>query len=215
MTQENKDISCETCAKSFTSKDALQQHNKSKHPERIKHSLLTRSAKKKIILGIIIVLIAGLIVWGITALLKKDAQSSFTIELADKSHIPTGAVHWHPKIKIIIDGKEQQIPTGIGVNIGKRIDAHLSGMGMSPTHTHESDGTIHLENNNPSSKPETTSLGYFFHVWDKQFSKECIFEYCTGKGTLKMYVNGKENNDFEKYLMKDKDEIKIEYVSNT
>ena len=87
-------------------------------------------------------------------------------------------------------------------------------MGMSPTHTHESDGTIHLENNNPISKPETTSLGYFFHVWNRVFSKECIFEYCTDKGTLKMYVNGKENNEFGRYLMKDKDDLKIEYISN-
>ncbi len=211
MTEEYK---CESCQKSFTVAGALEQHNKSKHPERIKRPLLTKSAKKKIIRGVIIIAILGLIVWGITALLRKDAQSAFAIELEDTSHIPTGAMHWHPNLKIIIDGKEQLIPVGIGVDIGKRIDLHLSGMGMSPTHTHESDGTIHLENSNPSSKPETTSLGYFFHVWSKQFTKECIFEYCTNKGTVKMYVNGKEINDFERYLMRDKDEIRIEYISN-
>ena len=210
MTKEYK---CESCQKSFIMADALQQHNRSKHPEKIKQPLVTQSAKKKIVRGVVIIAILGLMVWGVAALLKKDAQSLFAIDLGSTAHIPTGAVHWHPKITISIDGKEQQIPVGIGVDIGKRIDSHLSGMGMSPTHTHESDGTIHLENNNPSSKPETTSLGYFFHVWDKQFSKECIFEYCTDKGALKMTVNGKENNEFGRYLMKDKDEIRIEYIT--
>ena len=197
MTKEYK---CGDCQKLFIAEDALMQHNKSKHPEKIKQPLVTQSAKKKIVRGVVIIAILGLMVWGVAALLKKDAQSLFAIDLGSTAHIPTGAVHWHPKITISIDGKEQPIPVGIGVNIGKRIDTRFSGMGMSPTHTHENDGTIHLENNNPSSKPETTSLGYFFHVWDKQFSKECIFEYCTDKGTLKMTVNGKANEEFEQYL---------------
>jgi len=126
--------------------------------------------------------------------------------------IPKGSVHWHPQLEIKIDGKQIPIPTGIGVKDGRVVDAHLSGMKMSPTHTHESDGTIHLENNNPSSKPETVTLGYFFYVWDKQFNSTCIFEYCIG--TLKMTVNDKESSEFERYVMRDKDKIIIEYTSN-
>ena len=85
-------------------------------------------------------------------------------------------------------------------------------MRMSPTHTHESDGTIHLENNMPWQKPETLTLGYFFKVWGKNFSSSCIFEYCNNKnGILTMTANGKENFEFDKYMMHDKDEIIIEY----
>ena len=111
------------------------------------------------------------------------------------------------------DGEITQIPSNIGISVGKIVDTDLSGMRMSATHTHETDGTIHLENNNPSKKPESLTLGYFFYVWDKQFSSSCIFEYCTDKGELKMYVNGKENAEFENYIMRDKDEILIEYTS--
>ena len=46
----------------------------------------------------------------------------------------------------------------------------------------------------------------------KTFSKDCIFEYCSGAdGTVKMFVNGKENTEFENYLINDKDKIEIRY----
>ena len=84
---------------------------------------------------------------------------------------------------------------------------------MSPTHTHDGTGEIHLENNNPRSKPETMTLGYFFYVWDKPFNSTCIFSYCADKGTLNMSINGKESTEFQNYLMHDKDDILISYAS--
>ena len=126
--------------------------------------------------------------------------------------IPQQPIHWHPKLKIIINDEEQTIPVGIGISVGKSMDYEISGMRMSPTHTHESDGTIHLENNRPWQKPETLTLGYFFKVWDKNFNTSCIFEYCNNEnGTLAMTVNGKPNYEFDNYIMHDKDEIVIEY----
>ena len=128
------------------------------------------------------------------------------------SGVPKQPIHWHPKLKIIIKGEEQFIPQGIGINIGNNIDNQISGMKMAPTHTHENDGTIHLENNRPWQKPETLTLGYFFKVWGKNFNSSCIFDYCYGEnGHLKMTVNGKENFEFDRYIMHDKDEIIIEY----
>ena len=139
-------------------------------------------------------------------LLKKSSRPENT------SGVPQQPIHWHPKLKIIIKGEEQFIPSGIGINLGNNIDNQISGMRMSPTHTHESDGTIHLENNRPWQKPETLTLGYFFKVWGKNFNSSCIFEYCNGENEhLKMTVNGKENFEFDKYIMHDKDEIIIEY----
>lgn len=126
--------------------------------------------------------------------------------------IPQQSIHWHPKLKISINGEGQLIPPGVGINVGNSIDYEISGMRMSPVHTHESDGTIHLENNKPWLKPETLTLGYFFKVWDKKFNNSCIFEYCNNEnGTLVITVNGKPNYQFDKYLMHDKDEIVIEY----
>ena len=127
--------------------------------------------------------------------------------------VPAGPIHWHPNLKIIINGEEQVIPNDIGTGDGTGlvIDTHLSGMGMSPIHTHEEgDGTIHMEQSKPTA--ETLTLGYFFKVWDKQFSETCIFEYCNdGEKKVTMTVNGKENTEFGKYVMRDKDEIVITY----
>ena len=59
---------------------------------------------------------------------------------------------------------------------------------------------------------EGLKLGQFFKVWEKKFSSGCIFEFCNGeKGQVKMTVNGRENKDFENYVMRDKDKIVINY----
>ena len=210
---ENK-YQCEKCEKEFNSEESLAMHNKSKHPE-----LVPKNRKplplKKIRNWTIFLIIVGLIIWGTVAIIPGSNVKELNVNLNGGSvSIPAGEVHWHPKLTIKIDGEIVKVPTDIGSRIGKIVDTHLSGMKMSPTHTHETDGTIHVENNNPSSKPETLTLGYFFYVWDKQFNSSCIFEYCTDKGELKMYVNGEENNEFENYIMGDKDEILIEYFSN-
>ena len=156
---------------------------------------------------IYIVIIAVILVFGGFYVLLRNSSSS-----QNTNGILQQPIHWHPNLKIVINGEGQPIPTGIGINIGKNMDYEISGMRMSPTHTHESDGTIHLENNRPWQKPETLTLGYFFSVWDKKFSSSCIFEYCNNEnGTLTMAVNGKMNYEFDKYVMHDKDEIVIEY----
>ncbi|MBI2667858.1 hypothetical protein HYX17_03775 [Candidatus Woesearchaeota archaeon] len=204
---------CETCDRTFKDADGLAAHNKAKHQE-----LVPKEKKpipvKKIRNWTIFIVIIGLIVLGVLALIPENNVKELNVDISRNSvNIPAGAVHWHPRLTIKIDGETVTIPTNIGINVGKIIDTQISGMRMSPTHTHETDGTIHLENNNPSKKPETLTLGYFFYVWNKQFSSSCIFEYCTDKGELKMYVNGEENTEFANYIMKDKDEITIEYIS--
>ena len=155
---------------------------------------------------IYIVIFLVILVFGSFFLLFRNSSSQ------NVNGIPQQPIHWHPKLKIIINGEKQLIPVGIGINIGKSMDYEISGMRMSPTHTHESDGTIHLENNRPWQKPETLTLGYFFKVWDKNFNSSCIFEYCNNEnGTLTMTINGKPNYEFDKYVMHDKDKIVIEY----
>lgn len=208
--------SCEKCNKGFGTAEALAMHAKAKHPEEVKKPVLSIApkTKKRIRNWGIAVLVLGLLVWGITALMKDRANTAkLEVSLSGENlqNIPMGAIHWHPKLTIKINGERVPIPPDIGIRIGRVVDPHLSGMQMSPTHTHESDGTIHVENQNPSIKPETLTLGYFFYVWGKHLNSSCIFEYCTDKGTLKIYVNEQENLEFENYLMKDKDDILIEY----
>lgn len=211
-----KEHICDACQRSFTSAEAIGMHDKSKHPEQYKKPLLTIHQRKKTRNWVIAAIMLGLLAWGTIALLLNESPSSFpdiTLEDGQIQQIPPGAVHWHPNLEIIIDGKKITIPSDLGYGTGKTVDTHLSGMRMSPIHTHESTGKIHLENSNPSSKPETVTLGYLFYVWEKEFNKSCIFEYCTDTGTLTMTVNGQESAEFEKYIMHDNDDIKIEYAS--
>jgi hypothetical protein len=61
------------------------------------------------------------------------------------------------------------------------------------------------------------ALGYFFKLWKKPFNSTCILDKCTTTdgGELHMYVNGEENYEFENYVFKGEEKIKIEYISNT
>ena len=154
----------------------------------------------------IVIVVIVLVFGGFIFLSRNSADNQ------NSNDVPKQPIHWHPKLKIIIKGEEQFIPPSIGISIGNNIDNQISGMRMSPTHTHESDGTIHLENNRPWQKPETLTLGYFFKVWGKNFNSSCIFEYCNNEnGSLTMTVNGNPNFEFEKYVMHDKDDVIIEY----
>lgn len=155
--------------------------------------------KTKIILASFILVII-LIIVGILFVSKSDSscQTDSVTEMNIGEH-KNLALHIHPNLKIIIDGKEQIIPANIG--IGSNL--------MRPLHTHDSSGKIHIE----ALCQREFKLREFFEIWDKEFSNDCIFDYCVDNGSLKMYVNGKENLEFENYFMQDKDQIHIEYTS--
>lgn len=109
------------------------------------------------------------------------------------------ALHIHPRLKIIINRVQQEIPGNIG----------LSQTIMKPIHTHDTSGKLHTE----SPCPREFTLGDFFEIWGKNFNSTCIFEYCANETSiLKTYVNGQENFAFENYIMRDGDEIVIEYI---
>ena len=186
---------CIECNRDFEHKEAMLMHNQAKHPNLYKEPLLTDKQKKKVRNWVIALLVVGLIIFGTSIIVNK---SPATAQLP--ADIPNMPIHWHPHLRIVIDGRETIIPKNIGLGA-----VHM------PIHIHEEDNILHMENDNPTS--ETVRLGYFFKVWNKHFDRTCIFEYCTDKGTLKMSVNGKENSEFESYVMHDKDEILIEYTT--
>jgi len=190
---------CEICDRTFANAEGLAMHNKSKHPESIPEEKKPFPVKRirNWTIGLIVI---GLLVWGVYSLIAGSGGGTSVDESQLTFDAPNEPIHWHPHLTIKINNENIIIPSNIGL-----AGAHM------PIHTHETDGTIHMENNRPTKK--TVTLGYFFEVWNKKISKDCIFEYCTDKGTLKMYVNGQENLEFEDYFMQDKDEILIEYNS--
>lgn len=122
-------------------------------------------------------------------------------ETPESEILSQDGLHWHSQLTIDIKGQRQNIPTDIG----------LKGSIHYPIHTHDETGEIHLEMTGVVKKSDTT-LGNFFRIWGKRFDRTCIFDSCNGdQGTVRMYVNGKENTEFEKYEMKDKDKIEIKF----
>lgn len=159
--------------------------------------------KKITIWGLVAIVIIGLIFW-----INNSSNNSSNFQNPDVllDEVPSGQIHWHPKLTINIDGEDVIIPNNIGLAPGRH----------SPTHTHdEGDGTIHLENMNPKAQPETMSLGYFFNEWKQPFNETCILDKCSNVdgGELKMFVNKEENFEFENYIFKGEDVILIEYKS--
>ena len=70
---------------------------------------------------------------------------------------------------------------------------------------------MHIEAQGVVTKDDTR-LGRFFQVWGKDFNLTTIMDKKNDQGgTVKMLVNGKENAEFENYLMKDGDKIEISY----
>ena len=109
-------------------------------------------------------------------------------------------LHVHSHLKIVIDGKQEIIPKDIGVGYGV----------MRPVHTHDNSGELHIEG--PCKRNFT--LKDFFDIYEKDFNSQCIFDKCINdKGSLKLFVSGKESQEFENLVLKDKREIVIEYSS--
>lgn len=112
--------------------------------------------------------------------------------------IAQDGIHWHPEIKISVLGQIQKIPANIGLGITE-----------NSIHTHDNMGVIHLEFSGLVKKDDVR-LGKFFAIWGKKFNQDCIFDKCSGtEGRLKMFVNDKENSEFENYVMRDGDKIEI------
>lgn len=96
-----------------------------------------------------------------------------------------------------IFGKEQVIPANIGINA----------LCMNAIHTHDASGTLHIES--PVKKDFT--LGDFFAVWQKSFTKEQILDTkLAAENKVAITVNGKEADTFDETILNDKDQVVIE-----
>ena len=90
------------------------------------------------------------------------------------------ALHTHQHLDLVVNRRGVPIPAGIGIDKAGRF--------ISPLHTHDYSGIIHVES--PTVRPYT--LGQFFDVWGLRFSSRCLGGYCA-KGSKKVwvFVNGR------------------------
>lgn len=147
-------------------------------------------------IGLVTLIVLG---GGIFFLSKGDSSSS----IPKDQIVAESGMHWHPKVTVYIKGEKQPFSNGIGLN----------GSVHNPVHTHDdaNQDIVHMEFEGLVKK-EDTKLAKFFQIWGKEFSSAQIFDKKNGpEGTVKMTVNGKENTEFENYLMKDGDQIEIKF----
>jgi hypothetical protein len=87
--------------------------------------------------------------------------------------------HTHQHLDLFVDGQRVAIPPDIGID---RVNLILS-----PIHTHDASGIIHVE----SPIVREFTLGEFFDVWGVRFNGHCVGGTCDGNGrVLSVYRNG-------------------------
>ncbi|MDB5237218.1 MAG: hypothetical protein JWL88_320 [Parcubacteria group bacterium] len=114
-------------------------------------------------------------------------------------------LHIHQHVDLYINGAKVQIPAEIGVNQAANF--------ISPLHTHDTSGIVHVESN----VVRDFTLGQFFDVWGVRFSQDCIGGYCAdATNTLKVYANGVlVSGDPSAMVLKSHEEIMIVYGTTT
>lgn len=145
---------------------------------------------------------------------SKNSETAITASVSNINEIISQrGIHWHPELFIVIKGARQPIPANIGIGMHYAGYPQYDGMmTMTDMHTHDNSGKLHWEVMDGPVKRDDVRLGQFFGVWGKKFDSSCIFEYCnSAQGTVRMFVNGQSNEDFENYLIKDMDKIEIRY----
>jgi hypothetical protein len=87
--------------------------------------------------------------------------------------------HIHEHLDIYINGQYVLVPADIGID--------PAGNFISPIHTHDTTGIIHIE----SPTVQNFTLGQFFNVWGIALNNNCIGNYCNNNNNkLALYING-------------------------
>lgn len=113
-------------------------------------------------------------------------------------------LHTHQHLDIFVGGKAVPVPAEIGVNGAVGF--------ISPVHTHDATGIIHVE----SPVVQAFTLGQFFNVWGVRFNDDCLGGYCSaGDRKLRVFVNGDEvKSGFAGVFLEPYQEIVVAYGLN-
>lgn len=93
-------------------------------------------------------------------------------------------LHVHSHLDVFVGGRRVVVPAGIGIDPYLRF--------ISPLHTHDTSGVIHVE----SPTVRTFTLGEFFGVWGVRLAGGCLGGYCSGHGwKLWVFADGRPVTD--------------------
>lgn len=109
--------------------------------------------------------------------------------------------HIHVHLDVLDDGKPVPVPANVGIDAARR--------GISPLHTHDGSGVIHIE----SPVKRQFSLGEFFTEWGVSLSADNIGGLRATDGrTVSAYVNGQlRPGDPAAIMFNQHDEIALIY----
>lgn len=112
------------------------------------------------------------------------------------------AQHIHAHLDVFVNGTAVQVPADIGVD-----EAHQQ---ISPLHSHDTTGVIHIESPDPHA---TYTLGQFFAEWQVPLSADRIGGLPVDvTHHLRVYINGQlQTGDPAGIVLKAHDEIAIVY----
>jgi len=89
-------------------------------------------------------------------------------------------LHIHQHLDLYVNGRRVTVPAGIGIDDTQGY--------ISPLHTHDESGVIHVE----SPDVRTFTLGQFFAVWGVRLTPRCLGGYCaTRSKAIRVFVAGK------------------------
>jgi hypothetical protein len=115
-------------------------------------------------------------------------------------------LHIHPHVSLIVNGKQMQIPQGIGFGLGSAQNPQGC---LYWIHTHDASGIIHIEAPQieaPVGGPYT--LGMLFDIWGQPLGDSNI---AGQKGVVTAYVNGtKYDGDLRAIPLRAHSEITLE-----
>lgn len=153
---------------------------------------LGRHKRRKNILKIGVPVAAAVVVLGIVFGMQASEQGSMGTNMV---------MHIHPQLNVKVDGQPSIVPKNIGIDKSLWKDHSLNkyGMqGMSPLHTHDGSGMIHVE----SSVERDYTLGELLDVWGGLNP--------ANDKTVKVTVNGQPISDWRNHILEDKEQINLE-----
>ena len=156
-------------------------------------------------LPVAILLMAAIVAWhaGLFRWIRgQGARAERQYNEADV--LSRNGIHWHPEISIYVKGVKQEIPH-MGISDMDMSAMHKMHSKMQTQHLHEGpndQGIVHLKFQGVVLKSDIM-LGQVFKKMGKNTR--------SFGANLKMTVNGKENSEYEIYVMQDKDKIELRY----
>lgn len=201
---------CDACNKDFANEEGLKQHNRDKHgigkekkdkkimPKDDRDKAIDKVVKKRKTMRIIkytipIILIIAIVAVAVVYIPKREDLTGIG---------PVNSQHIHADFAIYINGTE------LNFNDNKYFVGELHG---KYSHLHAPHATLlHVH-------ATRVSIGIFMNSIKQPFNNTCITDqagedFCNdNENTIKFYVNGEPNYEFDKYIVKDKDKILISY----